>query len=79
MVEIRSCSLVNLSLAGCRTMTSLKLSCPSLKKVNLDGCDHLEVANFSPVSELLLYKYTVAFDHIVLDGSDFSLLYVGWS
>ncbi|KAG8091312.1 hypothetical protein GUJ93_ZPchr0012g20512 [Zizania palustris] len=49
IVELNSCSMVTLSLAGCRSMTSLKLSCPNLQKVNLDGCDHLERASFCPV------------------------------
>lgn len=52
MVGLRSSSLVSLSLVGCRAMTVLELSCPNLKNVNLDGCDHLERASFCPVSEV---------------------------
>ncbi|PIN23995.1 Leucine rich repeat protein [Handroanthus impetiginosus] len=48
-VSFCSTSLVNLSLAGCRAITSLDLSCPYLEQVSLDGCDHLERATFSPV------------------------------
>ncbi|XP_028076765.1 F-box/LRR-repeat protein 15-like isoform X1 [Camellia sinensis] len=44
-----STSLVSLSLAGCRAVTSLELKCPYLEKVSLDGCDHLERASFCPV------------------------------
>lgn len=58
--------MVNLSLAGCRSMTLLKLSCPNLQNVNLDGCDHLERASFCPVS--------VPFFFICLEGANiFSL------
>lgn len=46
-----STSLVSLSLVGCRAISTLELSCPNLEKVNLDGCDHLERASFSPVSD----------------------------
>uniref|UniRef100_A0ACD5TPF6 Uncharacterized protein n=1 Tax=Avena sativa TaxID=4498 RepID=A0ACD5TPF6_AVESA len=48
-VELNNSSLINLSLAGCRSMTFLKLACPKLQIVNLDGCDHLERASFCPV------------------------------
>ncbi|KAL6642953.1 hypothetical protein ACP70R_021134 [Stipagrostis hirtigluma subsp. patula] len=48
-VELNSSSLVCLSLAGCRSMTFLRLSCPNLQSVNLDGCDHLERAAFCPI------------------------------
>ncbi|XP_028777348.1 F-box/LRR-repeat protein 15 isoform X2 [Neltuma alba] len=48
-VRFASTSLVNLSLVGCRAISTLELSCPKLEKVNLDGCDHLERASFSPV------------------------------
>ncbi|KAG8381763.1 hypothetical protein BUALT_Bualt05G0006400 [Buddleja alternifolia] len=44
-----STSLVRLSLAGCRSITSLELECPHLEHLSLDGCDHLEGASFSPV------------------------------
>jgi hypothetical protein len=49
-VELNNSSLINLSLAGCRSMTFLKLACSKLQMVNLDGCDHLESASFCPVS-----------------------------
>ncbi|XP_058204418.1 F-box/LRR-repeat protein 15 [Rhododendron vialii] len=48
-VGFRSTSLVSLSLAGCRAVTSLELICPYLENVSLDGCDHLERASFCPV------------------------------
>ncbi|EXB74891.1 F-box/LRR-repeat protein 15 [Morus notabilis] len=48
-VHFSSTSLVNLSLDGCRAITSLELKCPYLEKVSLDGCDHLERAEFCPV------------------------------
>ncbi|XP_047322294.1 F-box/LRR-repeat protein 15-like [Impatiens glandulifera] len=48
-VVFRNTSLITLSLAGCRGITSLKLTCPRLEKVSLDGCDHLEIASFCPV------------------------------
>jgi hypothetical protein len=48
-VELNNSSLINLSLAGCRSMIFLKLACPKLQMVNLDGCDHLERASFCPV------------------------------
>ncbi|KAL0394229.1 UNVERIFIED_CONTAM: F-box/LRR-repeat protein 15 [Sesamum latifolium] len=48
-VSFCSTSLVSLSLAGCRAITSLELRCPYLEHVSLDGCDHLERASFSPV------------------------------
>lgn len=51
MVRFCSTSLVSLSLVGCRAITALELKCPSLEKVSLDGCDHLESASFVPVSE----------------------------
>uniref|UniRef100_A0A5B6YK04 Putative F-box/LRR-repeat protein 15 n=1 Tax=Davidia involucrata TaxID=16924 RepID=A0A5B6YK04_DAVIN len=44
-----STSLVSLSLAGCRAITSLEFTCPYLEQVSLDGCDHLERASFCPV------------------------------
>ena len=53
IVELNSSSLVSLSLAGCRSMTFLRLSCPNLQNVNLDGCDHLQSAAFCPVSLLI--------------------------
>ncbi|XP_062205035.1 F-box/LRR-repeat protein 15-like isoform X6 [Phragmites australis] len=49
MVELNSSSLVGLSLAGCCSMTFLRLLCPNLQNVNLDGCDHLESASLCPV------------------------------
>ncbi|CAN6299529.1 unnamed protein product [Urochloa humidicola] len=49
IVELNNSSLASLSLAGCRSMTFLRLSCPNLQNVNLDGCDHLESAAFCPV------------------------------
>ncbi|KAL1557278.1 F-box/LRR-repeat protein 15 [Salvia divinorum] len=51
LTEVTFCStsLVNLSLGGCRAITSLDLSCPYLEHVSLDGCDHLENAKFAPV------------------------------
>lgn len=49
-VHFSSTSLVSLSLDGCRAITSLELKCPYLEKVSLDGCDHLERAEFYPVS-----------------------------
>ncbi|ONM06638.1 F-box/LRR-repeat protein 15 isoform X2 [Zea mays] len=49
IVELNSSSLSCLSLAGCRSMTLLRLSCPNLQHVNLDGCDHLQSAAFCPV------------------------------
>ena len=52
-MELNSSSLVSLSLAGCRSMTFLRLSCPNLQNVNLDGCDHLQSAAFCPVSLLI--------------------------
>lgn len=48
-VGLRSTSLVSLSLAGCRAITTLDLKCPYLEQVRLDGCDHLERASFLPV------------------------------
>ncbi|KAL6965731.1 F-box/LRR-repeat protein 15 [Sarracenia purpurea var. burkii] len=48
-VKFHSTSLVNLSLAGCRAVTSLELTCPYIERVSLDGCDHLERASFFPV------------------------------
>lgn len=45
-----STSLVSLSLAGCREIITLKLSCPYLEQLCLDGCDHLERASFGPVN-----------------------------
>lgn len=50
-MQFSSTSLVSLSLDGCRAVTSLELKCPHLEKVSLDGCDHLERAEFCPVSE----------------------------
>ncbi|KAL8107363.1 F-box/LRR-repeat protein 15 [Apium graveolens] len=49
VVSFNITTLVNLSLAGCRALSSLKLSCPNLENVSLDGCDHLELASFCPV------------------------------
>lgn len=49
VVSFRSTTLVNLSLAGCRAISSLELNCPFLELVSLDGCDHLERASFFPV------------------------------
>lgn len=51
LTEVGFCSssLVSLSLAGCRAITSLELQCPYLEQVSLDGCDHLERASFCPV------------------------------
>lgn len=49
-----STSLVSLSLGGCRAVTSLHLNCPYLEYVSLDGCDHLERARFSTVSDHLI-------------------------
>ncbi|KAG9458077.1 hypothetical protein H6P81_002585 [Aristolochia fimbriata] len=49
MVGFNSTTLIDLSLVGCRAMTSLHLACPNLQQVKLDGCDHLEKASFSPV------------------------------
>lgn len=48
-VGLCSTSLVSLSLAGCRAITTLNLKCPFLEEVRLDGCDHLERASFLPV------------------------------
>ncbi|CAK9168656.1 unnamed protein product [Ilex paraguariensis] len=48
-VRFLSTSLISLSLAGCRGITSLELTCPYLEQVSLDGCDHLETASFCPV------------------------------
>ncbi|GKD80427.1 F-box family protein, partial [Tanacetum coccineum] len=48
-VGFNSNSLTSLSLAGCRAITSLELTCPYLEQVSLDGCDHLENATFCPV------------------------------
>ncbi|CAA3012413.1 F-box LRR-repeat 15 [Olea europaea subsp. europaea] len=48
-VSFCSTSLVNLSLGGCRAITSVELRCPHLELVSLDGCDHLERASFYPV------------------------------
>ncbi|KAL2545110.1 F-box/LRR-repeat protein 15 [Forsythia ovata] len=48
-VSFCSTSLVNLSLGGCRAITSVELKCPYLEHVSLDGCDHLERASFYPV------------------------------
>ncbi|CAI9095930.1 OLC1v1031969C1 [Oldenlandia corymbosa var. corymbosa] len=48
-VGFHSSSLVSLSLAGCRAVTSLDLRCAYLEQVSLDGCDHLERASFCPV------------------------------
>ncbi|XP_057959858.1 F-box/LRR-repeat protein 15 [Malania oleifera] len=47
-VRFRSTSLVSLSLAGCRAVTVLELTCPYLEQVCLNGCD-LERASFCPV------------------------------
>ncbi|XP_042473017.1 F-box/LRR-repeat protein 15-like isoform X1 [Zingiber officinale] len=49
IIDIKSYTLVSLSLDGCRAITTLELSCPNLQKLNLDGCDHLEKASFCPV------------------------------
>ncbi|KAL1834522.1 hypothetical protein ACET3Z_004173 [Daucus carota] len=49
VVSFQSTTLVNLSLAGCRALSSLKLNCPYLENVSLDGCDHLELASLCPV------------------------------
>ncbi|WOL01015.1 F-box/LRR-repeat protein 15-like [Canna indica] len=54
IIKISSCTLVYLSLDGCRAMTTLELSCPNLQEVNLDGCDQLEGASFCPVDLELL-------------------------
>lgn len=56
-VKFSSSSLTSLSLAGCRYIMSLELTCPYLEQVSLDGCDHLERAAFSPVSELIIISY----------------------
>ncbi|KAF6156289.1 hypothetical protein GIB67_008059 [Kingdonia uniflora] len=48
-VELRSTSLVSVSLVGCRAMIALELACPYLEEVHLNGCDHLERAFFCPV------------------------------
>ncbi|KAK4401255.1 F-box/LRR-repeat protein 15 [Sesamum angolense] len=48
-VSFCSTSLVNISLAGCRAITSVDVTCPYLERISLDGCDHLERATFSPV------------------------------
>ncbi|KAK8933541.1 F-box/LRR-repeat protein 15 [Platanthera zijinensis] len=48
-VRLNTCSLVSLSLVGCRAVHVLDLLCPNLLKINLDGCDHLEEASFTPV------------------------------
>ncbi|CAO2816627.1 unnamed protein product [Amaranthus hypochondriacus] len=48
-VRLHSTSLVSLSLAGCRGITTLTLECPFLDQVRLDGCDHLERVSFLPV------------------------------
>lgn len=48
-VGFHSTTLISISLAGCRGVTSLDLKCPYLEKVSLDGCDHLERASFFPV------------------------------
>jgi hypothetical protein len=58
-MELNNSSLINLSLAGCRSMTFLKLACPKLQMVNLDGCDHLERASFCPVSIFIRYTYEI--------------------
>lgn len=57
LITARFCStsLVSLSLAGCRAVTILELTCPSLQQVCLDGCDHLERASFCPVRNLTGY------------------------
>ncbi|KAE8658036.1 F-box/LRR-repeat protein 15 [Hibiscus syriacus] len=49
-LQFSSTSLVNLSLVGCRAITTLDLACPCLEKICLDGCDHLERASFCPVA-----------------------------
>lgn len=59
-VQFSSKTLTSLSLDGCRAIKSLVLKCPHLEKVSLDGCDHLERAEFCPVSDteyLLLYLF----------------------
>ncbi|KAK9683909.1 hypothetical protein RND81_10G174200 [Saponaria officinalis] len=48
-MRLHSTSLIDLSLVGCRGITSLNLTCPYLEQVRLDGCDHLEKASFLPV------------------------------
>ncbi|KAE8735266.1 F-box/LRR-repeat protein 15 [Hibiscus syriacus] len=53
-LQFSSTSLVNLSLVGCRAITTLDLACPCLEKICLDGCDHLERASFCPVALLSL-------------------------
>lgn len=59
LVRFNSSSLANLSLVGCRTVTILELSCPSLQRVNLAGCDHLESASFCPVSNVDRFYFVV--------------------
>ncbi|XP_042452091.1 F-box/LRR-repeat protein 15-like isoform X1 [Zingiber officinale] len=54
IINIKSYTLVSLSLDGCRAITTLELSCPNLQELNLDGCDHLKKASFSPVGLELL-------------------------
>ncbi|GMI94965.1 SLOW MOTION [Hibiscus trionum] len=49
-VQLSSTSLDNLSLVGCRAITTLDLACPCLQKICLDGCDHLERASFCPAA-----------------------------
>ncbi|GMG99167.1 hypothetical protein Nepgr_001007 [Nepenthes gracilis] len=48
-VGLCSTSLVSLSLAGCRAISSVELKCPYLEQIHLDGCDLLERASFCPV------------------------------
>jgi hypothetical protein len=49
-VKLSSSSLQSLSLVGCRNIVSLKLVCPVLQQLHLDGCDKLSEASFAPVS-----------------------------
>lgn len=65
-VGFRSTSLVSLSLAGCRAVTSLELICPYLENVSLDGCDHLERASFCPVSGRNLFVFILPLYLIIL-------------
>ncbi|XP_024523229.1 F-box/LRR-repeat protein 15 [Selaginella moellendorffii] len=48
-IRLSSSSLLYLSLAGCRTVSSIDLQCPELQRLLLDGCDHLSRASLKPV------------------------------
>ena len=63
-MNLNSTSLHTLSLTGCLGLTNLQLACPSLQKVCLDGCDHLERASFSPLSVFFVFPTLYQYDSL---------------